>query len=264
VSKHAKAQAAADGCPIFAATGKPSKALTARTKAQRLAFCRANMRRDWSRVLFTDRKRFSFTFPGTSVKRVQWLRQGERRTAFRPNKPMVVNLYAGVSKLGVTKPHLVTGTSNLRSAYLNMKGQPARNISMHEYRDVLAKTLLPGGKQLAGNGGLAAWVLQQDNDPTHPRAAAQAISAWNRTGNGAVTLLQGWPPNSPDLSPIENAWGIVQAKVDAAGCTSFADFKSTVEREWAKLPRKICRNLIESMRARLEACVAANGDQTRF
>jgi hypothetical protein len=135
---------------------------------------------------------------------------------------------------------------------------------MHEYRDVLAKTLLPGGKQLAGNGGLAAWVLQQDNDPTHPRAAAQAISAWNRAGNGAVTLLQGWPPNSPDLSPIENAWGIVQAKVDAAGCTSCADFKSTVEREWAKLPRKICRNLIESMRARLEACVAANGDQTRF
>lgn len=243
--------------------GKPSKALTDKTKAQRLAFCQANLRRDWSRVLFTDRKKFAFTFPGTRVKRVQWLRRGERRAALRPNKPMVVNMYAGIGKPGVTKPHFVTGTSNLRTSYLNMKGQPSRNISAEEYGDVLTKTLLPGGKELLGNRGLARWVLQQDNDPTHKRPAAQAIPAWNRAGNGNVSLLEGWPPNSPDLSPIENAWAIVQARVDAAGCETFQSFKLTVEREWAKLSKKECRNLIGSMRARLEECVAAGGDKTR-
>ena len=264
IARHAKAQAAADGQPISPATGKPSKALTAKTKAQRLEFCQANLRRDWSRVLFTDRKKFAFTFPGTRVKRVQWLPKGERRAAFRPNKPMVVNMYAGIGKPGVTKPHFVTGTSNLRTSYLNMKGQPSRNISSQEYGDVLTKTLLPGGKELLGNRGLAGWVLQQDNDPTHKQPAARAIPAWNRAGNGTVTLLEGWPPNSPDLSPIENAWAIVQARVDAAGCETFQDFKQTVEREWAKLSKKECRNLIGSMRERLEACVAVGGDKTRF
>ena len=53
--------------------------------------------------MITDRKKFLFSFPGTSVKRVQWLKKGEQRQAYRPNNPMVVNMYAGITKHGVTK-----------------------------------------------------------------------------------------------------------------------------------------------------------------
>ena len=37
-----------------------------------------------------------------------------------------------------------------------------------------------------------------------------------------------WPPHSPDLSPIENVWGIVQREVDAMGCKGFNEFELAV------------------------------------
>lgn len=48
LSRHAKAQATADGTSIIAKTGKPVKAHTAKNKEQRLAFC--NMGRNWAGI----------------------------------------------------------------------------------------------------------------------------------------------------------------------------------------------------------------------
>lgn len=159
LSRYAKAQALADGTPILAKTGKPSKALTAQNKAERLAICEANMGKNWGHVMITDRKKFLFSFPGTRVRRVEWLKKGERRHAYRPNNPMVVNMYAGITKHGVTKAHLVTGTSKLRTSYKNMKGQASRNITSAEYEDVVTKTLLPEGARIFSAAGLSGWIF---------------------------------------------------------------------------------------------------------
>lgn len=200
LSRHAKAQALADGCPIIAKRGKPVKALSAKNRAARLSFCEAHKRTNWGSIMITDRKKFLYAYPGCSVKQVEWLRKGEARVANRPNKPSAVNMYAGITKHGVTKAHLVTGTSNLKTAYKNTKGQPSKNITSAEYADVLRKSLLPEGRRLFSFVGLSNWVFQQDNDPAHKRAAPEAIRAWNSKGRGRVQLLQNWPPNSPDLT----------------------------------------------------------------
>jgi len=264
VSRRAKAQACADGTPIVAKTGKPGKALTEATMAKRRSFCETNKTRSWARVMITDRKKFYFRYPGTSVKRVQWLRKGEQRVAFRPNSPQAVNLYAGITKYGVTKAHLVTGTSKLRTSFRNKKGQDARNITSAEYEKVLAQTLLPEGKRLFASAGVTSWVLQQDNDPTHKRAAGKALQAWNSRKSGMVELLPEWPPHSPDLSPIENAWAYVQAKVDAAGCKTFEEFLSRVLKEWRELPISYIKSLMNSLPARLNACLELDGKKTRY
>jgi len=264
LSRHAKAQAVADGAPILPKTGKPVKALTTKTQAERLAFCRANLRRNWSNVMITDRKKFLFAYPGTSVKRVEWLRKGEQRQAYRPNNPSAVNMYAGITKYGVTKAHLVTGTSKLVTSYRNLKGGESRNITSAEYEDVLCKTLLPEGARLFTSAGLSAWVLQQDNDPTHKRAAARALEGWCSKRRGSVQLLQKWPPNSPDLSPIENAWAHVQATVDAAGCQNFDNFQATLLKAWRNLDVNVIRGLMASLPTRMRECVAVDGGKTRF
>jgi hypothetical protein len=264
VSRHAKAQAAADGAPVVAKSGKPDKALSLDNINKRLLFCKANKRTSWATVMITDRKKFRFSYPGTSVKRVQWLRRGERRVANRPNNPQVVNMYAGITKYGVTKAHIVTGTSAFKSSFLNKKGQPSRNITSAEYEVVLKRTLLPEGQRIFSANGHNSWTLQQDNDPTHKKAAHKALLEWNSGKKGKVQLLQSWPPNSPDLSPIENAWAIVQAKVDAAGCKSFADFKETLSKEWNGLSHKHVKALMNSIPARLVACVDEGGRKTRF
>ena len=264
LSRNAKAQATADGTSIIAKTGKPVKALTAKNKDQRLAFCKANMGRNWGHVMITDRKKFLFSFPGTSVKRVQWLKKGEQRLAYRPNNPMVVNMYAGITKHGVTRAHLVTGTSKLKTTYKNKKGQPSRNITSAEYEDVVTNTLLPEGARIFAAAGLSGWVLQQDNDPTHKGASARALKAWNGERKASIELLKNWPPNSPDLSPIENAWAHVQATVNAAGCTDFEEFQATLLKAWRELDISVVKGLMASLPTRLKACVDKEGGKTRF
>lgn len=264
LSRHAKARAAALGTPIRAHRGKPEKALTEKNKGQRLAFAKANKSTSWGHVMITDRKKFLFRYPGSVVKRVEWLRQGQHRVASRPNNPQVVNMYAGITSHGVTRPHLVTGTSKLATNFKNKKGQASRNITSQEYERVCLETLLPEGDRLFRRAGIDSWTLQQDNDPTHKAASERALSAWNTRGRKKVVILKDWPPNSPDLSPIENAWAHVQAKVDAAGCQNLDEFKHTLHHTWMNLDKTYLTALMSSVPRRLDACTAAEGAKTHY
>ncbi|MFN9944487.1 MAG: transposase, partial [bacterium] len=76
---------------------------------------------------------------------------------------------------------------------------------------------------MLGGAPGSAWVFQQDTDPTH-RAAPRIVKAYNKAHGTSITVLPDWPPNSPDLNPIENVWAIVQRKVNARGCSTFEEF----------------------------------------
>jgi hypothetical protein len=202
------------------------------------------------------------------VKRVQWVFKGEERTVCKPNKPSCVNMYAGITKYGVTKAHIVTGTTKSSSQnitkYKNLKGQDAKNITSAEYYDVVRQTLLPEGQRLMGRNGHRSWKLQQDNDPTHKKPSAKAVSEWNAGTQGKVHLLDDWPPNSPDLSPIENAWSCIQARLDSAGCQNLDEFKATLVQEWENIDKKIIRNLMTSLPTRMKKCVDREGRKINY
>ncbi len=51
--------------------------------------------------------------------------------------------------------------------------------------------------------------FQQDNAPCHK---AQIISDWFLEHDNEFTLLK-WPPQSPDLSPIEHLWDVVEREI---------------------------------------------------
>jgi hypothetical protein len=91
------------------------------------------------------------------------------------------------------------------------------------------------------------------------------LQKWNATNpTCAVTLLPEWPPNSPDLSPIENLWGYVQAKVDAVGCKDFQEFKQTVVQTLANTPQSVLVNLLNSMKSRVSDCIQLGGGKTKY
>lgn len=260
VTRHAKAAASEAGMPIRVVSGEPAKRLTLDTKRKRLAFCLANKGRSWHHVLFTDRKRFLFSHPGASFKPQQWLRKGEVRTASKVNHAQSVNLYAGISRFGVTDVHLVAGTSKQGTEFFNMKGGQAKNITAREYEHVLRSTLLPSAGKIFGAQGFSHWVLQQDNDPTH-KVASTVVPAWGRQHSPSVTLLACWPPNSPDLNLIENCWSYVQARVDAKGCKTFEEFKQTVLHEVQSIPKSMLANLFNSMPKRVARVIELDGDK---
>jgi hypothetical protein len=264
VIRHAAAAAKQQGEPIRAVRGLPARQLSSGNKDTRLVFARTNKKRNWKHVMFSDRKKFQFSYPGASVKAMKWVRKGKQYTAPRVNHALVVNLYAGITPYGVTECHLVAGTSKLKSTFNNTKGGVAKSITKSEYEHVLEHTFLPEGNRIFSLRGVSPWYLQQDNDPAHKKAAISVVSRYNKQHGTHIRLLEGWPPNSPDLSPIENVWGIVQAKVNARACHNFEEFQQVVLDEFKALPKNVLTNLYSSMSGRMEKCIAAGGDKINY
>ena len=240
---------------------KPAKGLSEKNKKQRLDFVAANYSKGWKTTMFTDRKKFHFKYPGEKVYNNQWVWKGEDApTAKEVNHPDCVNLYAGITVYGATKAHVVSGTSRQKTNFTNLKGQEAKNITCAEYKEVVAKTLLPEGRRLFTQGaGVSTWNLMQDNDPSHKRAVIMI----NGSKHGA-SVLKSWPPNSPDLNPIENLWAWVGRKVERLGCKTFAEFKEEVIWHVENPPQWLLKRLIGSMKRRLEVVKHSKGARTKY
>ena len=263
LARHAKQAAKASGRRLKVERGKPKKRLALTNMAERVAFAGANKKRDWGNVMITDRKRFIFNYPGERVAHTRWSFADSPTAVYHATSYRCVNMYAGLTKYGVTKPHLVTGTTGMATDFKNKQGNKSRNITEQEYKVVLQKTLLPEGSRIFGAQGLSSWVLQQDGDPAHNEAEAVA-AAYSRQHSAQLQVLARWPSNSPDLSPIENLWSIVERRVQAAGCKDFAEFKATLVKEWNGVSKELCGKLMGSMGSRLEACLEKGGKRFSY
>ena len=251
------------GRPIVARRGHPRKQLTEANKQRRVDFCHNSSGVDWSAVMVTDRKRFLFHHPGAVVKPVCWLEKGQRWQAPKCNHPQGVNVYGGLTIHGVTSLHEVTGTSTLSTSYITKAGKKSKGITQDEYKAVLTKTLLRDGAALFEKHKVRSWMLQQDNDGAH-RDVRGTVSSWNRQSSCTVELVQGWPGNSPDLSPIENLWSYIDRQVQAKGCKTFADFWAAVHAEWGKVTPEMAKQYMSSMPTRLAKCIAGKGEMTNY
>jgi len=60
--------------------GEPPKSTTQATKLKRILFSKENKHMAWDNVVFTDRKRFHFKYPGPKVKPVRWVLGGSKST----------------------------------------------------------------------------------------------------------------------------------------------------------------------------------------
>ena len=240
----------------------PTFALTDRDKARRLAFATENIDRGWDTVMFTDRKRFYFRYPGSKVARVQWHEQGDKREVPKPTNPQCVNVYMGITKHGSTGAVLVAGSSKHKSTFLTKAGKPARNITAQEYAHVLTTHLLPKGKALMEAQGHKCWWFQQDNDPAH-RCAQQQIALFNARSGGTCHLLPNWPPHSPDLNLIENCWAAVQGVMNEIGCKTFESYRKKLRCALNNITPEWLQVTFNGMPKRLKETIDLGGGKTK-
>ena len=262
ISRMLKTQRMKSEPAIVPRRGKPAPALTAYDMTRRVLVARLNLTRNWDRAMFTDRKRFYLWYPGSQVQLVQWVKKGQQFELLKANRPLCVNIYAGLTRFGTVKMVVVSGTSKHKSTFKTKAGKDAKNITAAEYESVLTKHLLPMADKLMRSNGVTSWVFQQDNDPAHSRADA-VIRKYKRAHNTSITLLAGWPPHSPDLSPIENMWAHVQAEVNKAGCKTLPEFVKAIEQAIDGVHHSWCAAAFMGMRQRLEDKLSLGGGKTK-
>jgi hypothetical protein len=162
---------------------------------------------------------------------------------------------------GATACHFVSGTSGpKKTKFYTKKGNLARNICSEEYYKVVKDTLLAGGDKIFKQHKVTSWVMQQDNDRSHPVASHNAWQDYMRGNKKTkIEILSGWPAHSPDLSPIENFWASVQREANSMGCRTFYGFKRAVMKLIRDAPSTWFQHYYETMNDRLIQCIANGG-----
>lgn len=182
--------------------------LTDAYKVRRVNFAKKFKDIDWSRVMFSDESPFKLYHVPNSKNDVVW---GSQESSV-PCAPQVkfspsVLVWGGMTSLGLTKLHIIPNKTSVTSSYY------INEILEKEVKPAFQRTAvcaqLTATKMFHNNG---EGLFQQDGARAHTSKAS--VEWLNKNINGYI-LPGDWPPNSPDLSPIENVWSIMAATVYA-------------------------------------------------
>ena len=195
---------------------------------RRVAFAAALLRSDicFSSLLFSDEKNFN---TNDYSHRKEWVPLGTRpsvRTRCRWAPMLMVWAVIG---------------HNFKHLHV---WPPKTKISSVEYQAAVERVL----PRLAGK------TLQQDGARAHTAQDTRAFMARN-----GVHLLENWPPRSPDLSPIENLWALLQVNVSRRCPFDVDELAEVVKEEFAGIPMSIINSLVMSFEGRLRTCVELDG-----
>jgi transposase len=76
-----------------------------------------------------------------------------------------------------------------------------------------------------------------------------------------------WPPQSPDLNPIENMWRLLKLRLNEyeAPAKGMNDLFERSKEVWYDIIKKEeCQKVIESMPERIQQCIKAKGYWTKY
>ena len=123
-------------------------------------------------------------------------------------------------------------------------------IKSSDYKIIIENNILPIFEESTKN-----LIFMQDNAPIHK---AKLVIEF---------LLEkeietfDWPPQSPDLNPIENMWAILKSKRarNFPMPKSKKELIAQTEQIWYEFGEEICINLSNSMIKRLNEVIKKNG-----
>lgn len=224
--------------------------LTDATKAKRLSRCKALLRRltaaKCKRIFFTDEKVFYLDPPVCSQNKRLW--SAGRKKDICPERLLLqrakfsqhVMVSAGICYSGKGRLHFVAEKVKVNAEY---------------YTKSLLPDLLNDCHTLLDN----EFIFQQDGAPAHTAHQTQQLL---HTKCPAFIGKDEWPPNSPDLNPLDYCvWGIMLDRYNqlSAKPKSCSELKIALQGIWDALPHTPMQKSIQSFRKRLQSCIRAEG-----
>jgi transposase len=101
--------------------------------------------------------------------------------------------------------------------------------------------------------GRGKWYLMQDGASSH---MAQATTKFL---SDLCLILPGWPPNSPDLNPIEIIWAIMKRRVKRTAPQTKEELINIIKIVWDELGQRILNKLVTSFEERLKLIARVRG-----
>ncbi len=222
--------------------------LSAKNRKRRLQFTQANQNwtiEDWKNVAWSDESRFLLRHSDGRVR--IWRKEQESmdpsclvsKVQAAAGGVMVWGIFSWQT-LGPLVPieHRLNAT-----AYLSI-------VADHSHHFMI--TVYP-----SSDG-----YFQQDNAPCHK---AQIISDWFLEHDNEFTLFK-WPPQSPDLNPIEHLWDVVEREIHIMDIqpTNLQQLRDAIMSIWTKISEECFQHLVESMPHRIKALLKAKVGPTRY
>ena len=137
----------------------------------------------WKSVLWTDESKFELF---GSHRRQYFRRKGNGK--FKPDC-IVSTVKHGGGSVMVWGCFSHAGVAQLKKIEVIMKNE--------QYHSILQRHAIPSGINLIGRG----FIFQQDNDPKHTSKLCTCYLERKKVA-GDLNIME-WPPESPDLNPIE-------------------------------------------------------------
>ena len=149
-------------------------------------------------------------------------------------------VWGGVSLMGSTRLAFVDGSMDAAA-----------------YQKILRTVLTPTAKTFRG-----PWFFQQDNARPHVAKTTMAWFAGQRTVPAPIQ----WPPYSPDLSPIENMWSVVEEDVNKTNPKTLTSLKRNLTRCWNRRigDGAFMRSLMDNWRERIVKVRDAEGATLKY
>ena len=156
---------------------------------------------------------------------------------------MSLMITVAVSKVGKSSNFFVEPEAKVIGAY---------------YCEKLLASMIPEMDRLIG---YLPYVFMQDGARSH--TANETVRFLNQ--QRYLTLLQPniWPPNSPDLNPVDYCvWSALERNVyRGRRFENTIESKEAILQEWEALPQAVINNAIDGFRARVRLVIAENGQQ---
>ena len=100
---------------------------------------------------------------------------------------------------------------------------------------ILSRHLLPYMQSMG-----SSYVFMDDNTPCH---RSQAVIRWLKSKG--LKQMEVWPPQSPDLNPIEHVWDILEAKLECYKPKNLRELEERIKEEWSKYRLLVCKILFQ-------------------